>query len=413
LLNFDSAPLLTKYVNDIRDDQVSDGRFTDIAPHAHLTGTPVCVGSPGWADAGVSLPWELYLNTGNQRLLAEHFEAAKRWVEAVHASNPGLLWRNNRGQDWGDWLSAGTETPRELGSTAFFAHSADLLSRMAQVLEHKEAAEKYQTLFQDIRRAFVKNYVSSNGIIGGKVGQPLEIISAAHGYGATDLGDTQGSYALALRFGLLDEPLRSLAVKRLNELVVKNKFHPSTGFWSSIEMLLALTDSGYNETAAKMLTLRDEPSWGHMAGQNTTMWEAFNARAQNLSLNHWTHSAVSEWLWRNVAGLNPDEHHPGYETFTIHPRPTQEVTWCKASYHSIRGQIVSDWKMEGNKFTLRLTVPANTSATVYVPAKDIQSVTESGRILSKATGVKLVKMEADCAVLEVGSGDYQFVSKRS
>jgi hypothetical protein len=102
-----------------------------------------------------------------------------------------------------------------------------------------------------------------------------------------------------------------------------------------------------------------------LPAQNTTMWEAFNALAQNLSLNHWTHSAASEWLWRNVAGLNPEEQHPGYQSFTIRPRVTKEVSWCKASYDSIRGQIVSDWKLDGNLFTLRLTVPANTSATGY------------------------------------------------
>ncbi len=478
LFNFDTAPLLTKYVNDIRDDQTSEGRFTDIAPHAHLTGTPVCVGTPGWADAGVSLPWELYVNTGNKRLLAEHFAAAKRWVDSVHASNPDLVWRNNRGQDWGDWLSAGTETPRELGSTAFFAHSADLLSRMAQVLERKEEAEKYHTLFQDIRRTFAKNYVNSNGIIGGvspgkpamqdvteivrslmKNGKlafavkneelsgdpapnrvknlhliigngnkseeqtfvegskvelggendkPLEIISAAYGYDATDLGDTQGSYALALHFALLDEPLRSKAVQRLNELVVKNKFHPTTGFWSSIEMLLALSDSGNNEVAAKMVNLRDEPSWGYMADYNTTMWESFNADARKISLNHWTHSAVSEWLWRNVAGLNPDEQHPGYQSFTIRPRPTKEVTWCKASYDSIRGQIVSDWKCDGNRFTLAITIPANTTATVVVPTSDPEMVTESARPVSQSEGVTLLRSEPGAVVYQVGSGAYQF-----
>jgi len=481
LFNFDTAPLLTKYLNDIRDDQKPDGRFTDIAPHAHLTGTPVCVGSPGWADAGVSLPWELYVNTGDKRLLAEHFEAAKRWVDVIHASNPDLLWRNNRGQNWGDWLSAGTETPRELGSTAFFAHSADLLSRMAQVLGKTQEAEKYHTLFHGIRRAFVKNYVTKDGIIGDTVpgnsnlqdateivrakirdgkliftakneelggdpapnriknlhlktrhggkseertfvensrveldsenNQPLEIISASYGCAATDFGDTQGSYALALRFGLLDEPLRSLAARRLNELVVKNKFHPTTGFWSSIEMLLALSDSGYHETAARMLTQRDEPSWGHMAEQNTTMWEAFNAPARNLSLNHWTHSAVSDWFWRNIAGLNPDEDQPGYASFTIRPRPTQEVTWCKASYDSIRGKIVSDWKREGDQFTLAVSIPANTKATVCLPAKDMESVTESGTPVAKAKGIRFLRPDSGGMVFQMGAGNYLFVSK--
>ena len=77
-------------------------------------------------------------------------------------------------------------------------------------------------------------------------------------------------------------------------------------------------------------------------------------------MNHWTHSASSEWLWRNVAGINPDEQHPGYQSFVIRPLPTKEVTWCNASYESIRGKIASRWKAEGDKFTLAVTVPANT-----------------------------------------------------
>ena len=177
--------------------------------------------------------------------------------------------------------------------------------------------------------------------------QPLEITSAAYGYDGRDLGDTQGSYALALQFGLLDEPLRSWAARRLDEWWSRTGFHPTTGFWSSVELLLALSDSGYCGSRPKWLTMRDEPSWGYMAEHNTTMWEAFNANARNLSLNHWTHSAVSEWLWRDVAGLNPDEQHPGYQSFTIHPRPTKEVSWCNASYDSIRGRIVSNWKIDG------------------------------------------------------------------
>lgn len=478
LFNFDAEPLLTKYAQDIRDDQTPDGRFTDIAPHAHLRGTRICVGTPGWADNGVSLPWQVYVNTGDKRLLAEHFEAAKRWVDAVQASNPDLIWRNERGQDWGDWLSAGTETPKELGATAFFAHSADLLSRMAQVLGDTADAERYQALFQGIRQAFVKSYVRTNGIIeemapvtsrevtdmvrslmkngklaltvnndalggdpapneiknlrlvirngnkleektfvegsrvevSGEDGQPLEIVSARYGYDSAEPGDTQGSYALALHFGLLDEPLRSLAARRLNELAVNNKFHPTTGFWSSSEMLLALSDIGFNDTAAEMVDQRDEPSWGYMADDNTTMWESFDADSRKISLDHWPHSAVSEWLWRNVAGLNPDEQHPGYESFSICPRPTKEVSWCNASYDSIRGRIMSDWKCDGDKFTLVVTIPANTTATVFVPASGPKAVSESGKPASEAEGVTFLRTEPGVAVYRVESGTYRFNS---
>lgn len=480
LFNFDAAGLLAKYAQDLRDDQTSEGRFTDICPHAHLSGTTICVGSPGWADAGVSLPWQVYVNTGDRRLLARHFEAAQRWVDFVHANNPDLLWRNQRGMDWGDWLSAGAATPKELGATAFFAHSTDLLSRMANALGRDAEAKKYGALFQNIRQAFVRTYANTNGIIGGtspgvpvvrdvttivrslmtngnlsfvvenetlggdpirnkvkslhlvcqiggkrvdekfaeghKVdltangGKSVEIISASYGYDASDLGDTQGSYALALQFGLLNEPLRSKAAQRLNELVVRNGHHPTTGFWSSIELLQALSDSGYAPEAALMLNQRQKPSWGYMAEHGSTMWESFDADAQNLSLNHWTHSAVSQWLWRNVAGINPDEEHPGYQSFTIRPRLSSEVSWCKSSYDSICGRIVSEWKCDGNKFTQEITIPVNTTATVVIPASAPNTVTESGKPAAQAKGMTFLRYESGAAVYRVSSGSYHFSS---
>jgi len=389
LFNFDAAPLLIKYAGDLRDDQLADGRFTDICPHAHLRGTTICVGSPGWADAGVSLPWETYVNTGNRRLLADHYDAAKRWVDAIHASNPDLLWRENRGMDWGDWMSAGAATPKEIGATAFFAHSADLLSRMAQALGRNADADRYRTLFQGIRRAFVQNYVATNGLLGG----------------------AQGSYALALQFGLLDEPLRSQAASRLDELVIHNGHHPTTGFWSSVELLLALSASGYPDEAARLMDQHTLPSWGYMADHGTTLWEAFNANTQNLSLNHWTHSAVSEWLWRDVAGLNPDEQGPGYRSFTIHPRPTSEVSWCQASFDSPRGRIIIHWKAKDDEFELKTTIPANTTATVVVPASDPGTVTESGKPAAQAEGITLLRTERGAVIYQVGSGVYKFRSR--
>jgi alpha-L-rhamnosidase len=480
LFNFGAAPFLVKYAQDLRDDQLTNGQFTDICPQAHLKGTTSCVGSPGWADAGVSLPWEVYVNTGERQLLAQHFEAARRWVDFIHANNPDLIWRKERGVDWGDWLSAGRATPKELGATAFFAHSVDLVSHMAQVLARNDDAKKYHTLFQGIRAAFVKNDVNPNGIIednpssqavvrdvsnivrslvkddklaftvqndalggdpilnhakdlqltywigdksfkqqfaeGAKVNltglhnAPIKIISATYGNDMDFGDDAQGSYALALEFGLLDEPLRSKAAKRLDKLVVQNDHHPTTGFWSSSDLLLALSNTGFQGEAALMLNQQQEPSWGYMADHGTTMWEAFDAKSKNLSLDHWTHSAVSEWLWRNVAGINPDPQQPGYKSFTIRPRPTKEVSWCQASYDSIRGQIVSDWKCKDDKFSLRITVPINTTATVVVPTSAPDTVTEAGKYATNAEGVTFLRSERGTAIYKIVSGSYNFSS---
>ena len=392
--NMDAAAFFAKYSVDLRDAQKPDGRYTDIVPHAHLRGTEVAVGSPGWADAGVSLPWEHWVNYADRRALEDHYASAKQWVDFVHSRNPNLLWKNALGQNWGDWLSAGPATPKDLGATAFFANSADLVSRMALALGRHDEAETYRTLFNGIRQAFVRQWVLSDGSIGA--------VNAKN--------NAQGSYALALRFGLLDEPLRSKAAAKLAELVVANKYHPTTGFWSSIELLLALSDNGHHAEAARMLAQRDKPSWGYMVDKSTTFWEAFDAIHKNLSLNHWTHSAVGEWLWRHVAGLNPDEGAPGYRSFTIRPRPSAEVSWCNSSYDSIRGKIVSNWVIEGGKMTMEVTIPANTTATVYIPTPDSAGVTEAGQPAAKAHGIQFLRMENGAAGYAVGSGNYRFQS---
>jgi alpha-L-rhamnosidase len=146
-----------------------------------------------------------------------------------------------------------------------------------------------------------------------------------------------------------------------------------------------------------------------MADHCATFWEAFNANSQNLSLNnHWTHSAVSEWLWRNVAGLNPDEQHPVYQAFTIHPRPTKEVQWYRASYDSIRGHIVRAWNCDGNTFTLGITIAVHTTATVVIPASTHDMVTESGKPAAQSEGATFLRSESSAVVYHVSSGIYRF-----
>jgi alpha-L-rhamnosidase len=147
-----------------------------------------------------------------------------------------------------------------------------------------------------------------------------------------------------------------------------------------------------------------------MAEHGATLWEAFDADSKNLSLNHWTHSAVSEWLWSDVVGLAPDEQHPGYQTFAIYPRPTQEVGWCRADYNSPRGKIVCNWRRAEDKFSLETSIPANTTATVYFPAKDAGSVIESGKPVAQSEGVTLLRTEPGLVVFQIGSGAYHFES---
>jgi alpha-L-rhamnosidase len=233
-------------------------------------------------------------------------------------------------------------------------------------------------------------------------------------------GDTQAGYALALHFNLLDESLRPKATQHMIEAIRRYKDHPSTGIQATHRMMLELTRNGRHEEAWRLVNLRTPPSWGHMVEMGaTTIWECWDGYVKDrhepdrgplspFSFNHWAFGAVGEWMWRDLAGINPDDQQPGYQHFVIRPRPCPGLTWVKAEYDSIRGKIVSDWKLQERQITLHVQVPVGTTATVCVPAKDAGTVTESGKPAAEAEGVKFMKMEDGFAVFAVESGRYVF-----
>jgi alpha-L-rhamnosidase len=385
--NTDAAAFFSKYLVDIRDGQKEAGQFSDITPHNHLRETGIATGAPGWADAGVSLPWDVYVQLGDRRLLEDHFDAAKRWIEYVRERNPNLLFKNGRGNNWGDWLPAGSPaTHKDAGSTAFFAYSTELVARMARILGRSADAARYEQLHAEICRAFAQAYVSPEGKIG---------------------NDSQGDYTLALQFHLLDEPARTQAIIHLKAAIARADDHVTVGFWSC-ELPRVLSEAGQHALAEKIVLQPTRHSWRFIVENSTTFWESFNADQRNLSLNHWTYSSIGEWLWRNVAGLNPDSDSPGYRAFIVRPRPSAEVSSCQATHQSIRGPITINWAKSEISFSLDLTVPVGATAELYLPATNQAAVSESGRPANAATGVAFLRQEGPESVFQVQSGQYRF-----
>ena len=402
IYNMNLAAFLAKFAQDLRDDQNGDGCFPDYAPHPSTHSG----GSPGWADAGVILPWRSWQNYADRRLLEEHFEAARRWVERGHRNNPELIWpkNDNLGNDWlnGDWIkqagwpSYGGAVPSQVFSTAYFAHSTDLVAKMAGVLGRKEDAQRYGELFQQIKAAFNQRFVKPDGRIE---------------------GDTQGGYALALDFNLLPDELRPKAASLLVENIRRYQNHLSTGIQTTHRAMLELTRNGHNEVAWQLLTNRTVPSWlGMVDNGATTIFERWDGYVKGRgfmdggmnSFNHYALGAVGEWMWRNIAGLNPDDAQPGWKHCVISPRPGGGVTWARSEYDSIRGPIRSDWRVAGGRFILKVTIPPNTTATVAVPTMQPGDVTESGQPAANAKGVKFLRAEKDTVLYEAGSGTYIF-----
>ncbi len=394
MLNMDGAAFFSKYLQDSRDSQRPEGQFCDITPHAQLRGTDICAGSPGWADAGVIMAWELYAATGDKNILQKQFSAMERWVNFVHSHNSNGLWLNKLGENWGDWLSAGAPvTPKDLAATAYFARSADYLARSARVLGKFAEAREYSVLFENIRKAFIARYVKSDGSI---------------------TGNAQGSYALALEFNLLDKPLISKAMEHLVAAIDRNHGHLTTGFLSTRALVQCLSRFGRHDVASRMVNQVTRPSWGYMVDTiGTTFWESFNAyiRGQSvtLSLCHWPWSSIGEWMWRYVAGLNVDDNSPGWRHFSVRPRPTPEVRWCRARFESPCGEISLHWRMDHKKLEMNLIVPMNSVATVYLPAASHQHITESGSPLAQSTAVSIIKTGCGEVVVRLQGGVYRFI----
>ncbi len=378
----------SKWLADLRDAQSPNGAYPDVAPK-------VCCGegNAGWGDAGVTVPYTIWQRYGDTRVIEENYEAMVRWIEYLEENSADYI---RPTPAYGDWLNIDDPTPGNLIATAYFAYSAKLLSEMAGAIGETEDAARFERLFEQIKAAFNEAFVSDDGFVE---------------------GDSQTAYVLALYMDLLPEDKRQKAADRLVERIKERDWHLSTGFLGTRDLLPVLSETGYLDIAYRLLLNDTFPSWGYQIKNGaTTMWErwdsikpdgSFQDPAMN-SFNHYAYGAVGDWMYRHIAGIQHDPDNPGYKHTIIHPRPGGDLTHAKGKYESVYGTIVSDWEQKDDTFRLNVTIPVNTTATVYVPADSEWAVTESGDLAHEAEGVTFVGMEDGHAVYEVGSGSYAF-----
>ena len=390
--NADVAAFFTKWMVDVDDGQTPAGSFADVNPN-----TMSCYSVPAWGDAGVICPWTIYQIYGDKRMLEQHLPAMTKWVDYLHLHSTNLLRDKDRGNDYGDWLSIQADTPKDLIGTAYFAYSAHLLAKSCRALGQDEEAEKYEKLFEEIKMAFNQAYVAADGRI---------------------KGNTQCVYAMALKFELLPENLRAKAAQYLEQDIKAKGGHLSTGFVGVSYLLPVLTQAGKADTAYSLLLQDSFPSWLFSVKHGaTTIWERWDGWTPDKgfqnpgmnSFNHYSLGSCGEYLFGGIGGIQPAS--PGYKTIQIKPVIRSGLTWAKTSYDSINGKIATAWNRAGQRLTLEVVVPANTTATIYVPTKDAAGVTESGKAVAKAGGVKFLRNDNGSAVFEVGSGTYKFASE--
>lgn len=393
--NADVAAFMSKWMVDVIDAQRADGAHSDVAPA--MKG--LSYGTPAWGDAGVIVPWTLYQMYGDTRVLGRSVDSMKNWVDWCRRNSTGLIRDHARGNDYGDWLSIDADTPKDLIGTAYFAHSTQLVAKTLAVLGRENEAAAYRQLFDEIRGAFVARFVTSEGRV---------------------LGGTQCGYVLALEFGLMPDALRPAAAGFLEADIRAKDWHLSTGFVGISHLLQALTHVGRADVAHRLLMQDSMPSWLFSVKHGaTTIWERWNGwtpeggphpDAGMNSFNHYALGSCGRWLYESVAGIAGDPEAPGFSRIIIRPRPGPSLTSARARHRSIRGDIAVEWTSQDRLLRLRVSIPANTTATVYVPSTGRAGVRESGALLEAATGVRFVRQEPDATVLSIGSGSYTFTA---
>ena len=383
--NQDVASFFTKWIVDLMDTQTGDGVFGQQAPvfHGH--------GSPAWADAGIICPWTIHKVYGDTRLIDKHYDAMARFIDSC--GRKGL---KGRGGGFGDWLAIGSNTPKDFISAAYFGYSTSLMAEMAEALGKKEDAAKYRKLFEEIRTHFQESFVQADGTIA---------------------GHSQTGYCLALHFNLLTDKQREQAAAHLLQRIKAKDYHLSVGFVGVSILLPTLTEIGRSDLAYRLIQNTTYPSWGYSVEQGaTTIWERWNSytkkdgfgNAGMNSFNHYAYGACCEWMFRSMLGIETDG--VGFKAIIMKPELGEGITWAKGHYDSIHGRISSHWKRDGKRLQWAVTIPPNTTATVYVPAGKVADVTESGHPANSAQGVTFLYMDKDKAVFTVDSGSYEFIS---
>jgi alpha-L-rhamnosidase len=409
----------------MRDVQSFKGRFADVAPVGGGFGGVL------WGSAGIVVPWEAYQQYGDVGLLEEHYPAMVKYMDYLETARDPKTGLSFDGT-LGDWLGPQNN---QLGSaflvTAYHAYDLDIMSKVAALLGKKDDADKFRTLYEKRKELFNKTFVNAEK-------KTLGLIGGGRGFGGQPptpaefkVSDTQTSYAVGLAMDLFDDENKPHMIKNLaaaierenkdDSGVLRPKNSLMTGFIGTAWISKALSDNGHSDLAYRILQNNTYPSWLYSIEQGaTSIWErlngytveeGFGGNNSMNSFNHYSFGAVGQWMMAYSLGIQRSE--PGFRKFILQPEPDPagQMTWAKGYYDSMYGKISSSWKVENGMLTYEATVPANTTATLWLPASSEKAITESGKPVKKAKGIAFIKYENGKALFEIGSGSYKFTSE--
>jgi alpha-L-rhamnosidase len=396
---FNVARFYDHFLHNYRVHQGEDGSLQEILPPYWTFNSKDII----WPSVVTMIPDWYYNFYGDLRLVSDQFACMKRWVlfqQKAYQKPDGTIDYCNYG-DWvdGSWIKDSSDkrtTSRPLMSTAYFYNNCRIVARAARLLGKEEDARRFADMAERVKAAFDARFF--------------------HPKTNTYESETQASYVFPLAFGLVPADHRAAVIANLvDEILVKHKGHTSVGLVGMQWFMQVLTDVGRPDVAYTVATQVTRPSWGYMVSKGaTTSWERWDTDIQDGGMNGESQKILSgnleAWLYQTLGGINYDPARPGFKHVVLRPHPVGDLTFVRAEHRSLHGPIVSQWKIEGGAFLWNVSVPPNTTSTVFVPAKTPTDVTEGGKSATQAEGVRFLRMEAGAAVYSIGAGTYAFRS---
>jgi len=411
-----------RWLNEMRLEQLSDGRVPLIVPNWKSYNQLTQDGAAGWGDACVIIPWIMYSRYGDKRVLEENYQMMVRWVEYVRNTaeykNPAsigeigteraehfkFIW--NTGYKFGDWLTPSeciTEngqftyqpTFRPLADflpCCYYVYTTKLMSEIADELGKTSDAAYYLELSKKAKEACIAEVLTEDG---------------------TPEDNTQGAKVLALAFGFVPDTMKQKVVNDLVNLINENNGRMDTGFTSTQCLLDVLLENGRRIEAYDRLFSNQMPSWLYEVEKGATgIWESWQAIMPDGTVNpvsfiQYAAGSVGNWMYRNILGICEAE--PGYKKICFKPEFDDRLIYARGVYDSAQGRISSDWNIEDGIMVYKVTVPPNASAYVYLPKAKTEMVLEGGKTLERNPDIHLFKQIDDKTLVEIGSGEYMFV----
>ena len=399
--NMDTYAFFSKYGYDLAQEQSGlDGMVPMVVPMATIKGG----GSSAWGEAATVIPWNVYLHYGDKAILEQQFDSMKGWVDFIKraddASGSKRLWTT--GFHFGDWLALDGEDPKSpMGGTetafissAYYCYSSMLVAKAAKVLGKEEMAQEYEKLSNEVRAAIRAEYFTSTGRLA---------------------LNNQTALVVALFMDLVPDEHRNRMANDLRERLKKDKNHLKTGFVGTPYLCRVLSENKANDLAYTLLLNKDYPSWLYAVTMGaTTIWERWNSVLPDgkisgtdmNSLNHYAYGSIVEWMYRNVAGINPVEDQPGFRHVRLAPQPDYRLKYAKASLDSAAGLYESQWELtEEGELKFKFVIPFNAAATVELPDAKLENVSINGRPLKNTENH--VNQSGELVHVELSSGTWE------